>query len=389
MTADGASDGVRPHVVIAIPVLLNGGTEIQTLSLARALVASHRVTVCCYHEHDDGMVERFRALGAEVALLGWSRARPLWRFVLALRKVFAAWRPDVVHVQYLAPGLAAVVAARLARVPVVLTTMHAPGYGLHVRVFVGTARVLSDAFICVSENLERFWCGTPARLRRGARLRHGTIRNCVDVEGLRAIARHEVRARCRAELGLGEAPTIGVVGRLRSEKGQRTMLAALPRILGRLPDAKLLVVGDGPDRVVLERLAEELGVAASVRWTGHVAHERVAELYAAMDVLAVPSRYEAFGLVAAEAMAMSLPVVGTETAGLSEVIAAGETGLLVPPDEHGAMADALLALLGDPARARAMGSRGSERARACFSRERYEREILATYARLTEGRRVT
>jgi starch synthase len=103
----------------------------------------------------------------------------------------------------------------------------------------------------------------------------------------------------------------------------------------------------------------------------------------------VPTRYEAVGHVAAEAMAMSVPVVGTETAGLSEVIAAGETGLLVPPDEPGAMADALLALLGDPARARAMGSRGSERARDCFSRERYEREILAVYGRLMEGRRAT
>ena len=376
-------------MVIAIPVLLNGGTEVQTLSLARALAGSHRVTVCCYHEHDEAMAERFRALGAEVLLLGWSRARPLWRFVLALRQVLASLRPDIVHVQYLAPGLAAVAAARLARVPTVLTTMHAPGYGLHVRVFVRTARLLSDAFICVSENLERFWCGTPARLRPAATPKHRTIHNCVDVEGLRAVARDADRAQVRAALGLGDAPTIGVVGRLRSEKGQRTILAALPRVLQDVPAAKLLVVGDGPDRGALERLAAELGVAANVRWTGHVAPERVPELYTAMDVLAVPSRYEAFGLVAAEAMAMSLPVVGTATAGLSEVIVPGETGLLVPPEDPFALANAVLELLREPARARAMGERGSERAGACFSRERYEREILETYARFTGSARAS
>jgi glycosyltransferase involved in cell wall biosynthesis len=364
-------------VVVAIPVLLTGGTEIQTLALVRTLAGRYRVTVCCYHEHDEGMVERFRALSAEVVLLRWRRAG-LWRFVFALRKVLASLRPDVVHVQYLAPGLAAVLAARLAGVRVVLTTVHLPGYGLRARLFGRAARCLSDSFICVSESLERLWCGSVHTGVPAAGVPpHRTIHNCVDLDALATVAKATDPHELRKALSLGQKPIIGVVGRLRTEKGQEVLLAALGRVLQAVPEATLLVVGDGPDRAKLTRLAEELGVSASVRWVGHVAPEHVAAYYTVMDVLAVPSLYEGFGLVAAEAMALGIPVVVTDTAGLSEVV--GNAGVVVPPGNAEGLAGGVVRVLQRPETSREMATRGRDRVRALFSRERFERDILMMY----------
>ena len=114
-------------VTIAIPCLLQGGTEFQTLQLARVLRgAGHEVSVCCYFERDPAMVARFEETGARVELLGLDRSTSLLRLLGELRKWFAAAKPDVVHVQYMAPGFVPVLAARLAGVPRVFATVHQP-----------------------------------------------------------------------------------------------------------------------------------------------------------------------------------------------------------------------------------------------------------------------
>jgi glycosyltransferase involved in cell wall biosynthesis len=364
------------HVAVGIPMLLGGGTEVQTLALVRALRSDgHRITVCCYHEYAEWMVARFRAAGAEVELLKWSRGRPLWRLVADLRRVWRALRPDVVHVQYVAPGLAAVAAARLARVPRVLATIHSPASGVRAKLFVNAAAHLCDSIICVSENLERFWFSGSALLEPGLPLstrRHWTVHNGVDVDALEAAARSTDRDGVRRSLDLDEGPVIGVVGRLRAEKGQRVLLEALPQVLRDVPEAQLLVVGDGPDREALGALALRLGIAHAVRWAGFVPPEQVSRFYAAMDVLAVPSDFEGFGLVAVEGMAVGLPVVATQAAGLREVVVDGASGWLVPPRDPGRLASALVKTLLEPGDARRMGTAGRARARTCFSRERFE-----------------
>jgi mannosyltransferase len=173
---------------------------------------------------------------------------------------------------------------------------------------------------------------------------------------------------------------IGCVGRLRHEKGQGLLLDAMAEVVKIFATARLLVVGDGPDEDTLKYHAAQKGLQNQVTWCGKTDAERVFRLYSLMDVVAVPSRFEGFGLVAAEAMAAGRPVVASAVDGLEEVVEDGVTGLLVPPGDGAALAEALIDLLRHPAKAIGMGRKGKERVRKLFSIERYRECILAAYA---------
>ncbi len=371
------------HVLIAIPVLLTGGTEVQTLALARALRKNGcRVTVCCYHEHERSMVERFEALGAQVLLLERARGDGLLRLVLELRRVFREVRPDAIHVQYLAPGLAAVLAARLAGARRVIATVHAVHPSWKARLLLRAASVLCDAFQCVSQAVEAHWFGS-SRIPEPSAIRewrgHYTMYNCVDADHVDVAAARAGRDRVRKEFGLA-GPTIGVVGRLSPEKGHRYLLEAVPEILEHVPAARVLVVGDGALRQELVELASRLGIQEKVVWMGRRPHDEVLRLYAAMDILALPSLREGFGLVAAEAMALGIPVVASAVQGLEEVVLKETTGLLVPPGDSRQLAAAVVRVLKAPSVAERLGSAAEARVREHFSVDRFEKNVALAYA---------
>jgi glycosyltransferase involved in cell wall biosynthesis len=173
-------------------------------------------------------------------------------------------------------------------------------------------------------------------------------------------------------------PLIGWMGRLAREKGVDVLLAALRE----LPDVTALLVGDGPERPRLEALAVELGVERRVVFAGWDDEPR--RFLHALDVFVMPSRIEAFGLAAAEAMLAGLPVVATDVGGLAELVVPGETGILIRPDAPHELAAAVAHLLGDENERRTLGRRGRARALECFSADamtkRYEnlyKELLA------------
>lgn len=155
-----------------------------------------------------------------------------------------------------------------------------------------------------------------------------------------------------------EEPVVGYVGRLSPEKGLVTLLRALAELRERRVPWRALLVGDGPERAALERLAARLGIADRVRFTGEVSHEEVPAHLQAFDVFAMPSTWEGFGVAAVEAQAMELPVVASGVHGIPDVVAHGETGLLVPPAQPLALADALESLLTDRDRRVEMGRAG-------------------------------
>jgi glycosyltransferase involved in cell wall biosynthesis len=170
------------------------------------------------------------------------------------------------------------------------------------------------------------------------------------------------------------------VGRLVEFKGQEFLLEALARLRPSFPQARLLVVGDGPRRAFLEQRARDLNVTDEVRFTGH--REDVPDLLAAMEVFVLPSLAEDFGRVLLEAMAMQRPVVATAAGGAPEIVEDKVTGLLVPPANGAALAEAISALLADPARARAMGLSGRRRVEATFTADRHAALVSGVYADL-------
>jgi glycosyltransferase involved in cell wall biosynthesis len=169
------------------------------------------------------------------------------------------------------------------------------------------------------------------------------------------------------------------VGRLRIRKGVEVLLAALPALRRRFPAVRLLVAGDGEHRAALEGRAVELGLGSAVAFLGRADASRVRSLLVGARALVVPSTYEGMPLVVLEAMAAGVPVVASRVSGIPEVVEEGETGWLVPAEDPAALAEALAAVLADPAEAARRGAAGRRRVDERFRPEvaaaLWEREI--------------
>lgn len=334
--------------VLAMPCLLQGGTEFQTLQLARVLCdAGHEVSVCCYFERDPAMVARFEQAGARVELLGLERSISPLRLLAVLRPAFA--KADVVHVQYMAPGFLAVLAAKCSGAGRVFATVHQPAtpYGWKARLLLRLAARMCKRFICVSEATAKSWFEDRPTV---------TIHNAVDIARIDGIA------------AAGSGPLIGAVSRIRHEKGIDVLLDAFVAVSG----ARLLIVGDGPDRAALEKRA-----TPNVEWAGQQPWERAIALMKGMEIVVVPSRFEGFGLTAAEAMAAGRAVVASDVDGLREVV--GDAGVLVPAGDAAALAAALKRLLEDVDERAALGRKARQRVEAMFSFDEFKRRILECY----------
>ena len=374
------------HVVIALPVLLVGGTEVQTLSLVRVLLSGgYRVTVCCYYEYDLSIVRQFEANGVKVLLMKYERTAGLWYLAKRLIRLFKEQKPDIVHVQYLAPGLIPILAARFARVPVILATVHIAGsivYGKKAKMLLRIAALFCTRFICVSRGVEEFWFGDsaifdPANVNKNRK--HFTVYNAIDTvaiaKAISAVDKHKMKE----VLGIAGRPVIGIVGRLAHQKGHTILLDAMAEVIKEFPDVVLMIIGEGPERYKLEDKASALNIDKNILWMGAQPQNKVFELYGIMDVFAMPSLYEGFGLTAAEAMAAGVPVVGTKVEGLSEVIEDGVSGYLVPAGNSQALGNALIELIEYPIKAKTIGQHGSKRVENLFSLARFRASMIGLY----------
>jgi glycosyltransferase involved in cell wall biosynthesis len=190
----------------------------------------------------------------------------------------------------------------------------------------------------------------------------------------------------RQSLGIdGPSPLVGTVGDLVPDKGYPYLVQAVPRVLTAVPEARFVVVGaekESPAYTArVKAIAERLGVASKILWLGH--RGDVPELLSAFDLFVVSSVEESFPLAILEAMAAGLPVVATAVGGIPEGVRHGETGLLVPPAQSDALADAVIRVLSDPALARRFGESGRRRVMADFAMEGQATRIEAALASVT------
>jgi glycosyltransferase involved in cell wall biosynthesis len=235
--------------------------------------------------------------------------------------------------------------------------------------------VFTDAVICVGEEVQKFYVrevGVPAE-------KTVVIPNGID---LSRFAGHASPGTVRGKHGLGpEEFLFACAARLHPQKAHPVLFEAV-RLLREqgAPAFRVLLVGDGPQRPALEELAGRLGVLREVVFLG--ARTDVPQILADADGFVLSSDYEGTSLAILEAMAASLPIVATDVGANSSVVGDGVAGFIVPPQEPGALADAMLRLLRDREAARAMGKRGREVVRARYSIESATRATLGLFDRL-------
>jgi L-malate glycosyltransferase len=384
------------NVLVLTPVLLLGGTEIQMLSMVRILVKNgYHVAVCCYYEYDSHVVDDFQSAGAKVELLkldrssGKSKSGEIAVLVRSLLSVMNSHRGSIVHVEYVAPGLVPVIVSKISGVQQIFATIHYPRHGLGIMelLFVRLAARLCDVFICNSAATERSWFGgsKPHDATLDLNSYHCTIYNAVDNKKISLLSSSIHKNAKKREMGIGGEKIIGIVGRLRSEKGHEFLFSAMVNVLHSFPSVRLLLVGDGPDKIRLHAIAAELGIEKSIVWAGPKTQDETFSLYGIMDIVVVPSQFEGFGLAAAEAMAAGLAVVASDVDGLRDVVDDNSTGILVPYNDSRKLSEAILHLLNNDALSKKMGAAGHEKAALQFSLSQYESSLLAVYGRYAQA----
>jgi glycosyltransferase involved in cell wall biosynthesis len=270
----------------------------------------------------------------------------------ALAAIFAELRPQLVHAPF-APLTAyyAVQMLRASPVPL-LVAFHGIWPGVTGHPDGLAARMLARAAwttACSQAVLEDVWSFAPQVRDRSSRVPNGMD---PPPDGPAAPP--------------AGPPVIAGIGRLSPEKGFDVLLHALAAVRARRPDVRLRLAGDGPMRPALEAQSAALGLTGAVDFLGWIDRRAVAAVIDAASVVAVPSHSEGFGLVALEAALRGRAVVASRVGGLPEVVGGRDTGALVAADDAEALAAALLAMIDDPAHARAVGAAARRRAAQRF-----------------------
>lgn len=186
------------------------------------------------------------------------------------------------------------------------------------------------------------------------------------------------RERIRKTYGVKEnISLIGVIGRLSPEKGQMDFLKALLHVRNEISDVRALIIGDGPDRQALEWFTLEQNLSHLVMFTGY--QSNIAEMYAALDLIVMPSRSEGMPNVALEALACSKPLIATAVGGVPEVIQPDRTGILVMPEDHKEMAKQIVFVLKNPKHCRELAKNGREDVTMRFSLQARVQRIRDIY----------
>jgi glycosyltransferase involved in cell wall biosynthesis len=301
--------------------------------------------------------------------------------VVALTRLFRRERPTIVHTHTSKAGFVGRLAAKLARVPAVIHQPHGHifyGYygGRRTALFIALERAAARFSHRIVTLTDR---GTEEHLAQGIGRPEQYVSVPSGVPTAAIGARAATRGAARARLGIARhAFVVAGLGRFVPVKGFDILIAALPHVVAAVPETRLLLIGDGPERAMLERLAADLGVTERVTFLGQLEHERALAEARRCHAFVMPGVEEPFGVAYVEAMAAGLPAIGARgEGGPEEIAAAGEGMLLVPPDDHAALAKALRDLFGRGTEDLGLAAR--ETIRRSFTWEHCGRATAAAY----------
>jgi len=308
--------------------------------------------------------------------------------ILAARAELMAANLDVLHfhVGTLRLAYPAILASRIARIPRRILTLH-NGVGQGSR----AQRAMESLIL---RTLHRIIAVSPD-LKENLVVSKGVApeRICVIPNGVAAEEfSSDSKEESRKALDISaDARLVGMVARLHWQKGADLLIRAARVVRSRAPDLRIVLIGDGPERQALVRLARDEGVSDIVTFTGYRADAR--RVLYACDIVVLPSRHEGLPFTLLEGMAGGKPVVAANVGGIPSVVVNGVTGLLFPPEDIAGLAAALIRLLDDPAARQRMGEAGRERVKIHFSEQAVLESTLSVYGSagdelsLRDGRR--
>ena len=355
----------------------DGGVGRHVRDVAEGLLGKSHEVIVCSPAPPEGLADSVAHVPLDLrrAVAPRGDAAALAGFTKIVREI----RPDVIHAHSSKAGAIARL-ARLAhpRVPT-LYSPHGYAFAGHFSreserlAYHGIERALAplaSRVVCV--------CEAEARLARSIGLpsRVEVIHN-----GLAPAVESAVDSRI-AKLSL-RGPVVGALTLLRPGKGIETLIAAVPRVLARHPEAQIAIVGDGPDLDELRAQANALQIAHAVHFLGP-STDPLGSLRG-MDVFVHPSWAEAFPYVILEAMSLARPIVASDVGGVSEAVVTGESGLLIGPRDESALAAAVIELLDDPCRGQRLGESALLRVSEEFTREMMIDRLVDLYDKLVRS----
>jgi glycosyltransferase involved in cell wall biosynthesis len=361
------------HVITSLGI---GGAERLVLAAARGLPRDRFEQAICCLEERGARAREAEAAGVPVysvdSFPGLRHPLAFARLVRIVRRV----RPTIVHTHLQSANLYGRLAARLAAVPIVIATEHNV-YAAKPRRYVLVERMLArgtDAIVAVSVEVQRF-------LGRQLRVAPSAIRvvhNGVALEPPSEAGASELRARLAVGPG---GVRLATVASLTPKKGLDVLVCALARLKAAGVDCAAALAGEGAERRRIEASIARLGLADRVHLLGAVVN--VADVLGAADLFVLPSRVEGLPLALLEAMAAGKPVIATAVGGVPEVVESNVNGVLVPPNDEAALADAIAALARSPEERARLGDAARRTIeRGGFTEEAYLASLTKLYGEL-------
>src|SRR6266852_3877922 len=351
-----------------------GGAETMVSCLAASIDSERFRSVMCLFR-PGWLLEQCSHLGLPAHLIPL-RSTFDWKWVSACLQLIWRERVDLIHAHEFGANVYGLLLATLANIPII-ATIHGKSYYCDTwwRRLAYRAVGRFATMIAVSKDLKSYIIANLGISENSVKV----IYNGINVQEASRVTATESK---KASLQLPcKSRIIGTVGSLYPVKGHIYLIEALPSIIERFADVKLLVIGTGELEMSLKAQANALGLEEHVRFLGF--RSDVPELLPIMDVFVLPSLSEGLSLALLEAMAATKPIVATSVGGNPEAIVDGVTGLLVDPRDPKALANRIISILGDRIQAEQLGVRGRERAVQHFSIERMVDEYQQLYEQLT------
>jgi glycosyltransferase involved in cell wall biosynthesis len=366
----------KTRVLQLIDGLNIGGAEMILLELVKGL-RKRGFDVAVGYSTPGPLAERLVSSGVEtVRLPRLARVDPL--LFMNTYRLIKDFHPQIVHTHLFKSDFHGRLAARLARVPVVLSTLHSTdrwAQKFPLGLLYGWTANFADRLIAVSDDLRVFH----QQHTKVSAQKFITIENGVDLEVHRYSA--SAREKMRQNFSFTESEFLfGIIGRLTPPKNHANFLASAALIHAELPDARFVIVGDGALREMLEARVVELGLAEVVLFTGF--RDDISEIMSMLDVLVFSSDWEGLPVTLLEGMAAERPIVATEVGGIPAVVGESDAALLVPAADPAALARACVQLATDPELCRGIGQAALNRVQSAYSIDAMLDRTVALYESL-------